>query len=223
MCIQELAEHVCYSNSEHCVCPVHQHCYTKGPSRHPAPSCQGCHILEALSRHHLSAHLLKPRQIAHSGCLGGSIATWPARAPPGGLGSPHVPLPRSFPSLCRLALCSPCPLCLAVAHSACLSPNVTHSAEPHCPLLLLTPASPSPPTGLQPLPQPPHAEGSYLAHTQGKRHQQNLAKRAALEAKDKPVAPAPMRRVTARKTIKIGRPGYQARAPPHRMGPRPVC
>ena len=32
-------------------------------------------------------------------------------------------------------------------------------------------------------------EGSYLAHTQGKRHQQNLAKRAALEQKDHPIAP----------------------------------
>lgn len=52
-------------------------------------------------------------------------------------------------------------------------------------------------------------EGNYLAHTQGKRHQQNLAKRAAREAQDKPTAPAPQRRVNVRKTVKIGRPGYR--------------
>jgi splicing factor 3A subunit 2 len=56
-------------------------------------------------------------------------------------------------------------------------------------------------------------EGNYLAHTQGKRHQQNLAKRAAREAAENPGAllqggnkkarPAP------RKTVKIGRPGYR--------------
>uniref|UniRef100_A0A1I8F5D5 Matrin-type domain-containing protein n=1 Tax=Macrostomum lignano TaxID=282301 RepID=A0A1I8F5D5_9PLAT len=34
-------------------------------------------------------------------------------------------------------------------------------------------------------------EGSYLAHTQGKKHQQNLARRAAEMAKDSPVQPAP--------------------------------
>lgn len=52
-------------------------------------------------------------------------------------------------------------------------------------------------------------EGSYLAHTQGKRHQTNLAKRAAREAKDAPIAPAPQKRSTIRKTVKIGRPGYR--------------
>lgn len=52
-------------------------------------------------------------------------------------------------------------------------------------------------------------EGNYLAHTQGKRHQLNLAKRAAREAKDKPTAPAPQRRVAIKKTVKIGRPGYR--------------
>ncbi|KIY95898.1 Splicing factor 3A subunit 2 [Monoraphidium neglectum] len=52
-------------------------------------------------------------------------------------------------------------------------------------------------------------EGNYLAHTQGKRHQQNLAKRAAKEASDKPAAPAPNKRVSVRKTVKIGRPGYR--------------
>ena len=45
--------------------------------------------------------------------------------------------------------------------------------------------------------------------TQGKRHQQNLAKRAAREAQDKPTAPAPQRRVAVKKTVKIGRPGYR--------------
>lgn len=52
-------------------------------------------------------------------------------------------------------------------------------------------------------------EGNYLAHTQGKRHQQNLAKRAAKEAAEKQVLPAPQRRVALRKTVKIGRPGYR--------------
>eukprot|EP00890_Picochlorum_soloecismus_P001729 jgi/Picsp_1/2557/NSC_00788-R1_splicing factor subunit 2 len=52
-------------------------------------------------------------------------------------------------------------------------------------------------------------EGSYLAHTQGKRHQQNMAKRAAMEAAEKEMAPAPQRRVAIRKTVKIGRPGYR--------------
>lgn len=52
-------------------------------------------------------------------------------------------------------------------------------------------------------------EGNYLAHTQGKRHQQNLAKRAAREAAEKPSAPAPMKRAAVKKTVKIGRPGYR--------------
>lgn len=30
-------------------------------------------------------------------------------------------------------------------------------------------------------------EGSYLAHTQGKKHQSNLARRAAKDAKDSPI------------------------------------
>ncbi|KAK9842563.1 hypothetical protein WJX81_006287 [Elliptochloris bilobata] len=52
-------------------------------------------------------------------------------------------------------------------------------------------------------------EGNYLAHTQGKRHQQNLAKRAAREAADKPAQPAPNKRASVRKVVKIGRPGYR--------------
>lgn len=52
-------------------------------------------------------------------------------------------------------------------------------------------------------------EGNYLAHTQGKRHQQNLAKRAAIEARDKPIQPAPKTSVAPRKTVKIGKPGYR--------------
>ncbi len=53
-------------------------------------------------------------------------------------------------------------------------------------------------------------EGNYLAHTQGKRHQQNLARRAAKEARDNPTLPqANKRSVKARKTVKIGRPGYR--------------
>lgn len=52
-------------------------------------------------------------------------------------------------------------------------------------------------------------EGNYLAHTQGKRHQENLAKRAAREAAEKAVAPAPQRRIAIKKSVKIGRPGYR--------------
>ena len=51
--------------------------------------------------------------------------------------------------------------------------------------------------------------GWLLGVSQGKRHQQNLAKRAAREAQDKPTAPAPQRRVAVKKTVKIGRPGYR--------------
>ena len=56
-------------------------------------------------------------------------------------------------------------------------------------------------------------EGSYLAHTQGKKHQNNLAQRAAKDAKDGDVAPAALlaRRSTAvKKIVKIGRPGFRA-------------
>jgi len=53
-------------------------------------------------------------------------------------------------------------------------------------------------------------EGSYLAHTQGKKHQTNLARRAAKEAKEAPAQPAPERaRVEPRQFVKIGRPGYR--------------
>jgi splicing factor 3A subunit 2 len=52
-------------------------------------------------------------------------------------------------------------------------------------------------------------EGNYLAHTQGKRHQTNLAMCAAREAKDAPAQPQPnQRKVNPCKTVKIGRPGY---------------
>eukprot|EP00039_Didymoeca_costata_P007798 m.104089 g.104089 ORF g.104089 m.104089 type:complete len:247 (-) comp13832_c1_seq2:3006-3746(-) len=53
-------------------------------------------------------------------------------------------------------------------------------------------------------------EGSYLAHTQGKKHQDNLKRRALKEAQDAPQAPAPLKpRVDVKKFIKIGRPGYK--------------
>ncbi|XP_076054549.1 splicing factor 3a subunit 2 [Oratosquilla oratoria] len=53
-------------------------------------------------------------------------------------------------------------------------------------------------------------EGSYLAHTQGKKHQTNLARRAAKEAKESPAQPAPEKpRVEVKKFVKIGRPGYR--------------
>ncbi|KAG5458163.1 MAG: hypothetical protein BJ554DRAFT_1667, partial [Olpidium bornovanus] len=58
-------------------------------------------------------------------------------------------------------------------------------------------------------------EGSYLAHTQGKKHQTNLARRAALDARDRdlalPARPGTGPGVSAvkRNIIKIGRPGYK--------------
>jgi splicing factor 3A subunit 2 len=56
-------------------------------------------------------------------------------------------------------------------------------------------------------------EGNYLAHTQGKRHQQGLAKRAAMDARDAAALPAPLEGSVSttgrRKGIVIGRPGYK--------------
>ena len=55
-------------------------------------------------------------------------------------------------------------------------------------------------------------EASYLAHTQGKKHQSNLARRAAKEAKDTPAQPALDKARTSvelKKFVKIGRPGYR--------------
>lgn len=53
-------------------------------------------------------------------------------------------------------------------------------------------------------------EGNYLAHTQGKRHQYNLGRRAAQEARDRETLPQPVKqKISIRKTIKIGRPGYR--------------
>jgi splicing factor 3A subunit 2 len=44
-------------------------------------------------------------------------------------------------------------------------------------------------------------EGNYLAHTQGRRHQETLAKRAARDAADAPVAPAPKARAGPRRKL----------------------
>jgi splicing factor 3A subunit 2 len=61
-------------------------------------------------------------------------------------------------------------------------------------------------------------EGNYLAHTQGKKHQAGLAKRALMEAKLKPdTLPAPHTLAAAGASastkhaarVKIGRPGYE--------------
>ncbi len=54
-------------------------------------------------------------------------------------------------------------------------------------------------------------EGSYLAHTQGKKHQANLARRSAKEKADGPSQPAAVTKasVDIRKFVKIGRPGYK--------------
>ena len=60
-------------------------------------------------------------------------------------------------------------------------------------------------------------EGSYLAHTQGKKHQTNLARRAARESKDTSVyaqqlqaqQSAVKNQVQKKQFVKIGSPGYQ--------------
>lgn len=53
-------------------------------------------------------------------------------------------------------------------------------------------------------------EGSYLAHTQGKKHQANLGRRAAKEAMSAPAQPAPEKiKIDPKKFVKIGRPGYK--------------
>jgi len=59
-------------------------------------------------------------------------------------------------------------------------------------------------------------EGSYLAHTQGKKHQTNLARRAAREAKDSTFVTAQQlaqqaaarSNVPQKQFVKIGSPGY---------------
>jgi hypothetical protein len=51
--------------------------------------------------------------------------------------------------------------------------------------------------------------GSYLAHTQGKRHQENIGRRAAREAQRLNAAPiATIKKPTRPKAPRIGRPGY---------------
>lgn len=55
-------------------------------------------------------------------------------------------------------------------------------------------------------------DGSYLAHTQGRKHQTNLARRAAREqreAKGGPMLGMPMGVQVRRNVVKIGRPGYK--------------
>jgi len=53
-------------------------------------------------------------------------------------------------------------------------------------------------------------EGSYLAHTQGKKHQTNLARRAARDMKENQLMVAPPQSSIQRKVfLKIGRPGYR--------------
>src|ERR1700712_641148 len=56
-------------------------------------------------------------------------------------------------------------------------------------------------------------DGSYLAHTQGRKHQTNLARRAAKEAKEgqdkEGLIPGLQQGQIKKQTIKIGRPGYK--------------
>ncbi len=58
-------------------------------------------------------------------------------------------------------------------------------------------------------------EGSYLAHTQGKKHQTNLARRAAREAKENAydsnrlITASAAETIPKKQFVKIGRPGYK--------------
>ena len=54
-------------------------------------------------------------------------------------------------------------------------------------------------------------EGNYLAHTQGKRHQYNLGRRAAMEAKNAAPKTFVKEEVVKKRVIRIGRPGYKVR------------
>jgi hypothetical protein len=51
-------------------------------------------------------------------------------------------------------------------------------------------------------------EGSYLAHTQGKKHQTNLARRQAKEQGNQ-LLPQQVKKAEKKKMPKIGRPGYK--------------
>eukprot|EP00922_Rhytidocystis_sp_ex-Travisia-forbesii_P034175 GHVS01050779.1.p1 GENE.GHVS01050779.1~~GHVS01050779.1.p1 ORF type:complete len:236 (+),score=26.77 GHVS01050779.1:175-882(+) len=52
-------------------------------------------------------------------------------------------------------------------------------------------------------------EASYLSHTQGKKHQTNLSRRAAKEKANAAVFPQPLKSTAGRLAVKIGRPGYR--------------
>ena len=64
-------------------------------------------------------------------------------------------------------------------------------------------------------------EGNYLAHTQGKRHQQNLAKRALQEAAEREAAPAPQRRVAGSRECRPTHPMRRSYPRPCRARWRP--
>lgn len=57
------------------------------------------------------------------------------------------------------------------------------------------------------------SEGNYLAHTQGKKHQYNLGRRAAMEAKNAAPKPVVQKEAPVKRHIKIGRPGYKVGSP----------
>jgi hypothetical protein len=52
-------------------------------------------------------------------------------------------------------------------------------------------------------------EGNYLAHTQGKRHQYNIGRRAAMEAKNAAPRTMIIKEAPVKRVLKIGRPGYK--------------
>lgn len=52
-------------------------------------------------------------------------------------------------------------------------------------------------------------EGSYLSHTQGKKHQTNLSRRQQKDIANQALLPQPVKKVEKKKIVKIGRPGYK--------------
>eukprot|EP00914_Ancora_sagittata_P031891 GHVO01064642.1.p1 GENE.GHVO01064642.1~~GHVO01064642.1.p1 ORF type:complete len:237 (+),score=31.72 GHVO01064642.1:29-739(+) len=52
-------------------------------------------------------------------------------------------------------------------------------------------------------------EASYLSHSQGRKHQTNLSRRAAKEKKDEPIVLPQPKKITQHRTVKIGRPAYR--------------
>lgn len=52
-------------------------------------------------------------------------------------------------------------------------------------------------------------ESNYLSHTQGKKHQTNLARRVARENRNNVIVPQRRAKISNKKINRIGKPGYR--------------